>query len=99
MSPHERYVRLFTMVAERDESLERAFDDLRRSTALDRLAAMIALGVVTADDLAAFTADTRETATELAKRMGEPQAAAEGGVEAAARHAQRYRKVLRHLAE
>ena len=49
-SPHDRYLRLFRMLKERDASIAAAFDDLRRSTAIQRLAAMIALGVVTDEE-------------------------------------------------
>src|SRR2546427_8243294 len=39
ISPHDRYLRLFRLLKERDESIATAFDDLRRSTAIQRLAA------------------------------------------------------------
>jgi hypothetical protein len=54
------------MLGERDRSLAFAFDDLRRSRAIERLAAMIALGVVTPEELSQFSEATRATATELA---------------------------------
>ena len=65
-SPHDRYLRLFRLLNERDESIASAFNDLRRSTALQRLGAMIALGVVTDEDLGQFSPATRESARELA---------------------------------
>jgi hypothetical protein len=43
-----------------------AFDDLRRSTALQRLASMIALGVVTDEELSRFSVATRDSAVALA---------------------------------
>jgi hypothetical protein len=55
-SAHDRYLRLAA-----------AFDDLRRSTAIQRLAAMIGLGVVTEAELGEFTAPTRESATGWAE--------------------------------
>ena len=64
-SPHDRYLRLFRMLKERDESIAAAFDDLRRSTAIQRLAAMIALGVVTDEELNRFSAPTRDSAILL----------------------------------
>jgi hypothetical protein len=39
------------MLKERDKSIAAAFNDLRRSTGIQRLAAMIALEVVTAEEL------------------------------------------------
>jgi len=65
-SPHDRYLRLFRMLKERDASIAAAFDDLRRSTAIQRLAAMIALGVVTDEELNRFSAPTRDSAIVLA---------------------------------
>jgi len=44
-----------------------AFDDLRRSTAIQRLAAMISLGAVNGVELAQFTPATRASATALAE--------------------------------
>ena len=65
-SPHDRYLRLFRLINERHESLAVAVDDLRRSTAIARLAAMILLGVVTDEDLGQFSPATRDSATFLA---------------------------------
>ena len=65
-SAHDRYLRLFRLLKERDASVAAAFNDLRRSTAIQRLAAMIGLGVVTDAELSEFSAPTRESATGLA---------------------------------
>jgi hypothetical protein len=62
-SAHDRYLRLFRLLKERHKRLAAAFDDLRRTTAIQRLAAMIALGVVTDAELGEFSAPTRESAT------------------------------------
>ena len=64
-SPHDRYLRLFRLLNERNESMASAFDDLRRSTATRRLAAMIDLGVVTDVELNQFSPETRDSATAL----------------------------------
>jgi hypothetical protein len=64
-SPHDRYLRLFRLLEERDERMAAAFNDLRRSTAIQRLAAMISLGVVTDAELSEFSASTRESAMAL----------------------------------
>jgi hypothetical protein len=66
-SAHDRYLRLVRLAQERDERLSAAFDDLRRSTAIQRLAAMINLGVVGTEELEQFTVATRESATALAE--------------------------------
>jgi hypothetical protein len=66
-SAHDRYLRLFRLIKERDERIVAAFDDLRRSTAIQRLAAMINLGVITDVELAQFSQPTRESATALAE--------------------------------
>jgi hypothetical protein len=65
-SPHDRYLRLYRMLKERDMGLSTAFDDMRRSTALERLAAMIAVEAVTDEELNQFSASTRESANILA---------------------------------
>jgi len=66
LSAHDRYLKLYTLLKERDKSLAAAFDDLRRSTALQRLAAMIALRVVTDQELSQFSVATRDAARMLA---------------------------------
>ena len=65
-SAHDRYLRLFRLVNERDASLAAAFNDLRRSTAIQRLASMVALGVVTDEELSRFSQATRDSATTVA---------------------------------
>ncbi len=64
-SPHDRYLHLFELINDRNRVLASAFDDLRRSTALRRLSAMIALGVVTDAELAGFTPEVRESSAAL----------------------------------
>jgi hypothetical protein len=67
LSAHDRYLRLVRLVRERDDRVAAAFDDLRRSRAIQRLAGMINLGVVKTVELEQFTAATRESATALAE--------------------------------
>jgi hypothetical protein len=67
LSAHDRYLRLLRLVRERDDRVAAAFDDLRRSTGIQRLAAMINLGVVSSVELGRFTPATRESATALAE--------------------------------
>lgn len=40
-SPHDGYLRLIRLVTDRNAKMAAAFDDLRRSTAIQRLASMI----------------------------------------------------------
>jgi hypothetical protein len=72
-SAHERYLRLFRLIEDRDDHIADAFNDLRRSTAVQRLAAMINLSLVNDDELARFTAATRESATALAEIFAPPK--------------------------
>jgi len=67
MSAHDRYLRLVGLIRERDDRVAAAFDDLRRSTAIQRLAAMINFEIVSSVDLGRFTPATRESATALAE--------------------------------
>jgi hypothetical protein len=69
ISAHERYLRLYRLLQERDQAIATAFNDLRRSTALERLAAIISLGVVTDEELAQFSAPTRDSAMVLADML------------------------------
>ena len=66
-TPHDRYLHLFRLLKERDQRLASTFDDLRRSTAIQRLAAMVAIGVVTDDEIGGFSVATRESAVALAE--------------------------------
>jgi len=61
------------MLQERDRALAAAFDDMRRSTAIPRLAAMVNLGVITGEELSGFSAPTRDAAlllTDLSRPRG-----------------------------
>jgi hypothetical protein len=67
LSNHERYLRLHRLIQERDDDIAKAFNDLRRSTAMQRLASMILLEAVTNEELAQFSDATRQSATGLAE--------------------------------
>jgi hypothetical protein len=64
-SPHERYLRLFQLVQDRNETLADAFDDMRRSTAFLRLMDMRRLGLLTKEDFARFSPETREAVLHM----------------------------------
>lgn len=57
---HERYLALFEVMGKRDEELSRAFDGLRRSTALIQLMNMRSLGLVTDEEMEGFTPRTQD---------------------------------------
>ena len=58
-SAHERYLAVFELVRRRDKELAEAFDDLRRSTAWRQLAVIRSWGLVTEEEFARFSPETR----------------------------------------
>ncbi|MCC6698627.1 MAG: hypothetical protein IT365_23590 [Candidatus Hydrogenedentes bacterium] len=58
---HERYLKIYRLLKQRDEELADAFNDLRRSTALDQLLIMQRMGLLEDEDRQAFTAETQDT--------------------------------------
>lgn len=58
-TPHERYRKLIRTVESRRDDMARAFGDLRRSTAVLRLAQMNALELLRESELAQLTEKTR----------------------------------------
>lgn len=69
-SSHNRYLEIFKLIENRDDELARAFNDLRRSTAIFQLAAIYSLGLLQQDELDGFSTDTRETVESLCKPAG-----------------------------
>jgi len=57
---HDRYLRAYKLLESRDKELARAFNDFRRSTAVIQLAIMRMMGLLTDEDLSAFSAQTQE---------------------------------------
>jgi hypothetical protein len=58
-SAHERYVAVFQLLQRRDKELAEAFDDLRRSTAWRQLAIIRSRGLLTEEEFARFSPETR----------------------------------------
>jgi hypothetical protein len=56
---HQRYLALFKVLHEGDDELAGAFNDLRRSTAYQQLAIICSLGVLTDQEIASFSEETR----------------------------------------
>lgn len=59
-SNHERFLRLFEVVHERNKDVAWGFDGLTRSHADQKLAIMYRMGLVTDEELAMFQPNTQE---------------------------------------
>jgi hypothetical protein len=59
-SSHERYLAAFDLIHRRNGELSYAFDGLRRSTALLQFSAMRSHGLVTDEEFARFSVETRD---------------------------------------
>ena len=59
-SHHERFLASFDLINRRNKDMAMAFDDLRRSRAFDRIAAIHSLGLFSKDEFAGFTEHTQE---------------------------------------
>ena len=59
-SAHGRYLELFEYLAKADKNIEGAFNDLRRSTALDQLTYAVREGLVSRKELKEFSKETQE---------------------------------------
>ena len=58
---HERYLAVFKLIEKRDEELAAAFDNPRRSTFFRQLAFIESLKLLTEEEMAGFSSETRET--------------------------------------
>lgn len=58
-SAHERYLAVYRMLKRRDKELAKAFDDMRRSTALLQLAVIRSQGLLTDEEFARFSPEAR----------------------------------------
>jgi hypothetical protein len=56
---HERYLAVFQLIKRRDRELANAFDDMRRSTALRQLACIRSHELLTEEEMARFSPETR----------------------------------------
>jgi hypothetical protein len=65
---HQRYLEIYEFIQRRDREMGRAFDDPRRSRALQQLSAMHALGLLEVGELDAFTDETGEAVKFLSAR-------------------------------
>jgi hypothetical protein len=56
---HERYLAVFELIQRRDDELAEAFNDFRRSTAKRQIAAIHSRGLLTEEEFARFSPETR----------------------------------------
>ena len=59
-SPHQCFLQIAHLVQQQEEEFDRTFGDLRRSTAVWRLAAFCARGLVSETELQLFSDETRD---------------------------------------
>jgi hypothetical protein len=62
---HDRYLKIYRTIHRHDKEIAQAFNDFRRSTALQQLLVIHSLGVLTGEDLARFTPETRRFVEEF----------------------------------
>lgn len=62
---HARYLAIFQLIAERNDTLAAAFDDLSRSKALPKLTAMRRLGLFKEEEFSRFGDETRRRVQAL----------------------------------
>jgi hypothetical protein len=65
---HERYLEVFKLIDRRDEEIAVAFNDLRRSNAILKLAAMRSRGLVTDEEFGRFSEETRDVVEWMLSR-------------------------------
>src|SRR5436190_21704121 len=58
-SAHDRYLKVYKLIEERDKQMANAFDDFRRSTAVMQLGIMRRMKLLTDEDLTMFSEQTR----------------------------------------
>ncbi len=58
-SHHERYLDIYKLIQKRDKELARAFNDLRRSTAIMQIGLFRSHGLLTDDEFSRFSEDLR----------------------------------------
>lgn len=58
-SAHDRYLKVYKLVEQRDKQLGDAFNDFRRSTVIIQLAMMRRMGLLTNEELSSFSEPTR----------------------------------------
>jgi len=67
--PHKVYLELWDTLKIEDGKIGRMFDNMKRSTAILKLAEMIRNELIREDELQGFTEETRERAEEIANQV------------------------------
>ena len=67
---HARYLKLYRFIQAQDDKVAAAFNDHRRSTAIERLATIYNLGLLTDSELSHFSQQTRTRFIGLADIFG-----------------------------
>ena len=62
---HKRYLEVFSLIMNRDEQMGRAFNDVRRSTAIILLTNIREAGLLTDEEFSQFSAETRASVETL----------------------------------
>ncbi len=65
-SAHDRYLKVYRLIEERDEQMANAFNDFRRSTAVMQLGIMRRMKLLADDDLSMFSEQTRSRVEGIA---------------------------------
>jgi hypothetical protein len=68
---HDRYLAIYNLMQQRDRELSAIFDDPRRSMAIEQLARMCALDLLTDDEIAPFAPEPRAVIQFFAGRSKE----------------------------
>lgn len=63
---HERYLKVYKLIKERDKQLANAFNDFRRSTVVMQLVIMRRMKLLTDEDLSLFSEQTRSRVEAIA---------------------------------
>jgi len=66
-SNHARFRDLYGLIGDRNHDIARAFDGPKRSSMLLQLSIIVCLGLLESEELARFSAETRETIETLAE--------------------------------
>ena len=67
-SAHQRYLKVFELLSDKNKELAALFDNPRRSSARGQLAMIASAGLLTDDELSRFTPETRKSISVYASR-------------------------------
>jgi len=65
---HQRYLVIFAVIRDRDKEIEKAFNGLRRSTALLQLSIIYSHGLLDDEEFLRFSAETRAAISSLLRK-------------------------------